>query len=211
MLEYIGLGIAFLSSIWVASAVLTNSERTQKDFIFASFGFPSFIYVFISYVLGVKWIPQQYLAMPILFMSIGVLGVNGGRVIMSSRIAEEVKRDPRNFSIGVILNSVLETGAIFLLLTFILGQAAFEENDWTTILTSPGAFVQGMIIMGIFSSIGGVLVGYAIRIAIDKVRKKNMTLREGFRIVLIYPAVPQIIWVLGLLLTLLIYMGEITI
>ena len=208
MLEYIGLGIAFLSVVWVSVVCMNNSERTDKDFIFASFGYPSFIYVLLSYMLGEMYIPEKYLSTSLLFMSIGVLGVNAGRVLFDPLLLEEIRKDPQNFSISVLLNTLIETGSIFLLLTFILGQTYFEYKEWDSVLTSPSAFVQGMIVMGISSMLGGILVGWTMKFAIKKVREKNLTLRTGFRDIMIYSSFPQIIWVFGLLLTLLIYMGE---
>ncbi len=210
MLWLIGLAIAYFSAVWVAMVVLKNSEGDSTLIPLATMGFPSAIYATLAYIIGPNTMPQNYVDISVFSVALASLGVNIGRVIADPPLIKEVKKDSSTRSMAIVMNAFLETGAIFSLLVFLLGYMAFGNNDWTSLIRSPEAFLTGMEIMGIASAIGGIAVGMTIRASLQRLEEKGIALREGgFRKLVIYSAFPEEIWVFGLLFALLIFMGSI--
>ena len=212
MLVYIAITVAFLSAFWLTEIVLRHAPDIPQRFTIAMYGYPSAIYVLISYFLGMEAkIPQEMLGYALLFMSIGVLGVNSGRVIATPELMEELKRARTMFSRIVLIYTLFETAAIFMLLAFILGENSFMYNDWKSLLISPNYFVPGIEILSILVFIGAIIMGFVVNRVMKSFHEKGLNLGgRGFQKILIYTSFPQWFWVIGLLLMILIYMGQIS-
>ena len=211
MLAIIGLIIAYISSLWFAMWLMKNGGNMNRNklMVVASIGFPSAIYVTLAYVLGLQDIPGNYLEPAIFFMSVGIFGVNAGRVIMSSSLMNLCRKEEGVWGKIILFYTFLETGAIFELLMFILAWVAFANNDWSSLLQSPDYFVPGMIVLSIMVLLGGVFVGWSIKYSITKTEEEGKDFKsEGFKNALIYSSFPQLFWIFGLLISLLTYMGE---
>ena len=210
MLWLIGIIIAYLGAFWVMTAVLRVGGREGVFMVLATMGFPSAIYATITYFLASETMPASYFEMSVFMVSLASLGVNIGRVLANPLLINEVKKDKNNTGISNVMNAIMETGAIFSLLVFLLGYSAFSNNDWKSIIISPNVFLIGMEIMGISSFLGGIAVGWVIRATLQRFEEKGISLRpDGFRKLFIYSAFPQEIWVFGLLFALLVFMGAV--
>ena len=211
MLGLTAVVIAFLSAGFVAMSVLREGSREQTAMVFASMGMPPAIYVLLAYILGMNTIPEPYLGISLLFFSLGVLGVNVGRVAIEPIIVRIIEKSPDDRGIGMVLNAFLETGAIFLLLLYILGYMAFSQNDWSGIPHSPDAFGIGMEIMGIAVFIGSVLIGYVIKMHLEKILSDEVKFRDEFKKISLHVGFAQTILILGFMLSLLTYLGSFSI
>ena len=119
-----------------------------------------------------------------------------------------MKKDKSANAIPIVINANIETGAIFSLLAFILGYVAFENDIWKNPVTSPEGYLTGMVIMGIFSAIGGIAYGITVRATLQRFEEHGISLKpDGFRKLMINGAFPATIYVLGLLFALLVFMG----
>ncbi len=208
MLWVIGIIIAYLGAFWVMTAVLRVGGREGVFMVLATMGFPSAIYATIAYFLASETMPASYFEMSVFMVSLASLGVNIGRVLANPLLIKEVKKDKSANAIPIVINANIETGAIFSLLAFILGYVAFENDIWKNPVTSPEGYLTGMVIMGIFSAIGGIAYGITVRATLQRFEEHGISLKpDGFRKLMINGAFPATIYVLGLLFALLVFMG----
>ncbi len=210
MLGIIGLMIAYLGAVWVTVTALKYANGDGRIKIISIMGFSSAIYATLAYLMGYNVMPDNYLNISVLMVSIASIGANIGRVLADPPLIKEVRKDKNNNGIATVMNAVMENGAIFSLLVFLLGYLAFKNNDWASLITSPRAFIMGMEIMGLASLLGGIAVGWVIKATLQRLEEEGIDLRQkGFHKLMIYSAFPQTIIVFGLLLTLLVFMGAI--
>ncbi len=210
MLGIIGLVIAYLGAAWVTVTALKYANGDGRIKIISIMGFSSAIYATLAYLMGYNVMPDKYLNISVLMISIASIGANIGRVLADPPLIKEVMKDKNNNGIATVMNAVMENGAIFSLLVFLLGYLAFKNNDWTSLITSPEAFLMGMEIMGLASLLGGMAVGWVIKATLQRLEEEGIDLQQkGFQKLMIYSAFPQTIIVFGLLLTLLVFMGAI--
>ncbi len=205
-----GIVIAYASAFLVFLITQKEVGLNQKYMVFAVMGFPSAIYVLLAYILGLKSIPSDYLGTIIFFFSIGVLGVNLGRAIMFPELLREVKKNPKVQGTALILNTSSENGSIFILLMYLIGYNAYAANNWNDLPVSPHAFLIGIEIISIAAFISKLVYGLVVRNILIKFEEENIGLNEGFKKLIIISSFQEVILIMGMLLTMLEYLGTLT-